>query len=56
MPTLIDISGNYGRRNRLTYQPQEGPRWKAQDKKCRLSESRVYQKSQMRGRIAPDEP
>ena len=32
MPTVIDISVKYGSRSLLTYQPEEGPCFQAQDK------------------------
>ena len=30
--TGVDVPGNYGKRRRLTHQPQKELRWKAQEK------------------------
>ena len=38
MPTVPVTEGKRGRRIRLTYQPQDGPHWQAQEKRCSPSE------------------
>ena len=45
----------YVTRSHLTYQPREGPLWKAQEKIYRPSKRRVNRRSQMRDHMAPDE-
>ena len=50
------FSKHYYSRSRLVFQPQEGPRYQVQDKKCRLSERHVDQRSQIRKHMVQDEP
>ena len=47
---------NRGRIIRITYQPRETPRWKAQDKLFRPSERHVDRRSQMRKCMNLDSP